>query len=76
MDPWFPSSLRLDDDFGTKRWLTTRRVAGRMALDGQCEIEDRVRWISLESNLIRLLNSGNPSWGSVVSSSGVISGTS
>lgn len=63
MEFGFPTYLRLDDQGGTGRWLTTRRVAARLALDGQCEIEDRVRWISLQSNLNRLLDIGNPSWG-------------
>lgn len=63
MELWFPCCLRLDDHFDTKRWLTTRRVAGRLAQDGQCEIEERTGGISLQANLTRLCDLGNPSWG-------------
>ncbi len=62
MDPCSLGCLRLDDDFGTKRWLATRRVSWRLTSDGAYECE-RVRPICLEINLRRLMDSGNSSAG-------------
>jgi hypothetical protein len=62
MDPCFLGCLRLEDDFGTKRWLATQRVSWRLTSDGAYECE-RVRPICLEINLHRLVDPGNSSSG-------------
>jgi hypothetical protein len=53
--------LRLDDHFGTKRWLATRCVFWELK-DGAYECES-IEPISLESNLRRLVDPGDSSWG-------------
>ncbi len=62
MEPGYFDSLGLDDDFGTKRWLTTRQEAWRLVADGEYECEP-IRPISLESSLRRLTDRDNPTAG-------------